>query len=85
MRVEPAGPGRALYRPRAVFYPHGLSGHQYWWAVAPFHAIVLGGMARNLAQRAVDNATPPKEAGLLTDPQSAEDSVARGYGHTPGT
>ena len=37
---------------RALFHPRGLLGHVYWWAVAPFHGIVFGGMARNIAAAA---------------------------------
>ncbi len=37
------------YIQRAVFRPRGLLGHLYWWAVAPFHGVVFGGMARNIA------------------------------------
>jgi len=37
---------------RAVFYPHGLAGQAYWWAVKPFHGIVFGGMLRNIANAA---------------------------------
>jgi hypothetical protein len=37
---------------RALFHPRGLLGHAYWWAVAPFHGIVFGGMARNIAATA---------------------------------
>lgn len=48
--------GRTVYRQRAVFHPHGLSGHAYWWSVAPFHALVFGGMARNIAAAARDRA-----------------------------
>ena len=45
-----AGRARARrYRQRAVFLPRGLAGHAYWPAVAPFHALVFGGMARNIA------------------------------------
>ncbi|OKI71431.1 SDR family oxidoreductase [Streptomyces sp. MJM1172] len=54
MRAEPAGTdgGRAVYRQRAVFHPRGLLGHMYWWSVSPFHAVVFGGMARNIARAA---------------------------------
>ncbi|MER5529217.1 SDR family oxidoreductase [Streptomyces sp. NPDC002677] len=41
--------GRTRYRQRAMFHPHGLLGHAYWWSVSPFHAVVFGGMARNIA------------------------------------
>lgn len=40
------------FHQRAVFHPRGLFGHLYWWAVAPFHGIVFGGMARNIASAA---------------------------------
>ncbi|KAA5826544.1 SDR family oxidoreductase [Saccharopolyspora hirsuta] len=44
LSVEPAN-GGARYRQRAVFIPRGLLGHLYWWAVAPLHGLVFGGMA----------------------------------------
>ncbi|MGW5530814.1 SDR family oxidoreductase [Streptomyces xanthochromogenes] len=52
MSVEATGAGRSRYRQRAVFHPRGLLGHAYWWSVSPFHAIVFGGMARNMAKAA---------------------------------
>lgn len=51
MYVEP-GPDGSVYRQRAVFLPRGLAGHLYWKAVSPFHAVVFGGMARNIAHAA---------------------------------
>ncbi|MFJ3583285.1 SDR family oxidoreductase [Streptomyces sp. NPDC090127] len=56
MRVEDDGDGRSRYRQRAMFHPRGLAGHLYWWSVAPFHAIVFGGMARRIARAAEDSA-----------------------------
>ncbi|MER7698125.1 MULTISPECIES: SDR family oxidoreductase [unclassified Streptomyces] len=44
--------GRTVYGQRALFHPRGLPGHAYWWAVWPFHSVVFGGMARNIAQAA---------------------------------
>jgi uncharacterized protein YbjT (DUF2867 family) len=44
--------GQTTYVQRALFHPRGLLGHLYWWAVAPFHVIVFGGMARNIARAA---------------------------------
>ncbi|MGW3110997.1 SDR family oxidoreductase [Streptomyces sp. NPDC001091] len=58
MYAEPDGEGRSRYRQRAVFHPHGLLGQAYWWAVSPFHAIVFGGMARNIARAAVHGPVP---------------------------
>ncbi|MEV0727288.1 SDR family oxidoreductase [Polymorphospora sp. NPDC050346] len=52
LRAEPTGTGRSRYHQRAVFAPRGLAGHAYWAAVSPFHAIVFGGMARNIARGA---------------------------------
>ena len=51
---DPSAPGgpRSTYVQRALFHPRGLLGHAYWWAVAPFHGIVFGGMARNIAATA---------------------------------
>ncbi|WP_159765461.1 SDR family oxidoreductase [Streptomyces sp. HM190] len=49
--------GRTVFRQRALFHPHGLLGHAYWWSVAPFHSVVFGGMARNIARAAVSDAT----------------------------
>ncbi|MEV5690742.1 SDR family oxidoreductase [Micromonospora globbae] len=52
MRALPRDGGRSRYQQRAVFLPRGLAGHAYWGAVAPFHAVVFGGMARNIARGA---------------------------------
>jgi hypothetical protein len=51
LRVQARGE-QSLYRQRAVFLPRGLAGHAYWAAVWPLHAIVFGGMARNIARTA---------------------------------
>jgi uncharacterized protein YbjT (DUF2867 family) len=60
MYAEEEG-GRTHYRQRALFHPRGLLGHAYWWSVSPFHAVVFGGMARNIA-RAAGRATEPGRA-----------------------
>ncbi|MEU4546609.1 SDR family oxidoreductase [Nonomuraea dietziae] len=44
--------GRTVYRQRAVFHPHGLLGHLYWWAIYPFHGLIFGRMPRNVAAAA---------------------------------
>ncbi|HWU07743.1 MAG TPA: SDR family oxidoreductase, partial [Streptomyces sp.] len=49
MYAEEGEDGRTRYRQRALFHPSGLLGHAYWWGVSPFHAVVFGGMARNIA------------------------------------
>ena len=52
VETDPGRPGRTTYRQRAVFHPRGLFGHLYWWSVAPFHGIVFGSMAANIARAA---------------------------------
>ncbi|MFF8610385.1 SDR family oxidoreductase [Streptomyces sp. NPDC015346] len=52
MYAERDEEGRTRYRQRALFHPHGLAGQAYWWSVAPFHAVVFGGMARSIARTA---------------------------------
>ncbi|MER6630711.1 SDR family oxidoreductase [Streptomyces sp. NPDC000987] len=59
MRAETDDAGRTRYRQRALFHPHGLLGHAYWWSVSPFHAVVFGGMARNIALAAARTPAPP--------------------------
>lgn len=66
MTVAEDGPGRCVYRQRALFRPRGLAGHAYWWGVAPFHTLVFGGMARNIAR------------GALTDPGAAAGTASGG-------
>ncbi|WP_237522540.1 DUF2867 domain-containing protein, partial [Streptomyces sp. SID1328] len=58
MYAEPYGEGRSRYRQRALFHPRGLLGQAYWWSVSPFHEIVFGGMARNIARAAVHGPVP---------------------------
>ncbi|MDI2125065.1 SDR family oxidoreductase [Yinghuangia seranimata] len=59
LRCDAAGDGRSVYRQRAIFRPHGLLGHLYWWGVSPFHSLVFGSMARNIARRAEQSAAGP--------------------------
>jgi uncharacterized protein YbjT (DUF2867 family) len=70
MSVEESPTG-SVYRQRAVFQPRGLSGHLYWRSISPFHAIVFGGMATNIARLAerVDKVSSP--------PPIARDAAAR--------
>ncbi|MER5390329.1 SDR family oxidoreductase [Saccharopolyspora sp. NPDC002686] len=56
LSVEPAQ-GGTRYRQRAVFIPRGLLGHLYWWAAAPFHGLVFGGMVRRILGAAARSAS----------------------------
>ena len=52
-QLEPVDVDRTRFVQRALYAPHGLLGHAYWWAVAPFHAFIFGSMVRNIADAAV--------------------------------
>ncbi|GAA1372013.1 hypothetical protein GCM10009612_64090 [Streptomyces beijiangensis] len=52
MRVDQDDEGGSRYSQKAIFHPRGLLGHAYWWSVSPFHAVVFGGMVRNVAKAA---------------------------------
>lgn len=51
LRVEPDGEGSS-YRQRAVFFPRGLLGRAYWYAIVPLHGIVFAGMANRITAAA---------------------------------
>ncbi|MDJ0346792.1 SDR family oxidoreductase [Streptomyces sp. H10-C2] len=57
MRVSTDDRGRTRYRQRAIFHPRGLLGHLYWWSISPFHAVVFGAMAHNIARAAAAEPT----------------------------
>ncbi|MFI5707378.1 SDR family oxidoreductase [Kribbella sp. NPDC051620] len=63
--VDTDDENRTVFRQRALFHPHGLPGHLYWWAIKPFHGIVFGGMQRNIAAAA--QSSGPQSSG----PQSS--------------
>ena len=50
--------GKTTLTQRAVFWPHGLLGHAYWWSIAPFHAFVFPPMARHLVEHAEETTAP---------------------------
>jgi len=52
MSVEPSGDGGALYRQRAIFFPAGLAGRAYWFAILPFHGVIFAGMAARITAAA---------------------------------
>jgi uncharacterized protein YbjT (DUF2867 family) len=69
-------PGGAVLRQRATFAPRGLAGHLYWWAVAPFHGIVFGGMVRGIA-RAAERAGSAATASFLSTGGPTSPSTTR--------
>ncbi|PWK69528.1 uncharacterized protein YbjT (DUF2867 family) [Streptomyces sp. CG 926] len=76
MYAEQDEDGRTRYRQRALFHPRGLAGHLYWWSVSPFHAVVFGGMARNIARTA--------EAGEDRGPAASPEPAASGASGASG-
>lgn len=44
--------GTTTFHHRALFAPHGLLGHLYWWSIYPFHGVIFGSMQRNIAKAA---------------------------------
>jgi hypothetical protein len=52
LTVNTDADGRTRYRQRSLFRPDGPAGHWYWRAVSPFHGLVFGAMARNIAAAA---------------------------------
>jgi hypothetical protein len=66
MAVSRDHDGMTTYSQRAIFQPRGLAGHAYWRSISPFHAVVFGGMLRNItaaAERASRSADKPTPAG----------------------
>jgi uncharacterized protein YbjT (DUF2867 family) len=50
--VQPKDDGGSRLIQRAVYWPKGLTGHAYWWSVAPFHAFVFPPMAQHIVETA---------------------------------
>jgi uncharacterized protein YbjT (DUF2867 family) len=57
LTVTPDGDG-SLYRQRAVFFPRGLGGRLYWFAILPFHGVIFSGMARRITLEAEQAGAP---------------------------
>ncbi len=50
--VIPVGEEHSTLSQRAIFFPQGLGGRLYWFAVTPLHGIVFAGMARSMGKAA---------------------------------
>ena len=64
MTTTPDGAGGSYYRQRAVFFPSGLGGRLYWFAILPFHGVIFSGMANAITAAAA--AAPPTPAASAT-------------------
>jgi hypothetical protein len=52
--VAPAPGGGTTLRQRATFFPHGLAGQAYWYAVVPFHGVVFPTMVTRISAAAIE-------------------------------
>ncbi|MEU7470225.1 SDR family oxidoreductase [Streptomyces sp. NPDC044984] len=81
MYAETDPGGRTRYRQRALFHPRGLLGHAYWWGVSPFHAVVFGGMARNIARAAAKDMGVDVHGRASRTGPTGRTGSARGFRH----
>ncbi|GAA3234610.1 SDR family oxidoreductase [Actinocorallia longicatena] len=68
--------GRTVLHQRAIFHPHGLTGHLYWKLITPFHARIFGVMPLNIATTALRAEEPA--AASLRDRQAKVSDGFRG-------
>jgi uncharacterized protein YbjT (DUF2867 family) len=62
LSTTPSDDGGSDYRQRAVFFPAGLGGRLYWFAILPFHGVIFSGMANRIiatAEAAAATGAPP--------------------------
>ena len=57
--------GQTVYRQRALFHSPGLAGRLSWRALLSLHAIVFGGMARNITRAASTPGRSPLRAQIV--------------------
>lgn len=57
MSAKPAEGGGSTYTQRAIFFPTGLGGRLYWFAILPFHGVIFNGMANRIVATALVEAT----------------------------
>ncbi|KQO99599.1 SDR family oxidoreductase [Leifsonia sp. Leaf264] len=62
MTAEPTDDGGSIYRQRAVYFPKGLTGRLYWWAVWPFHGVIFAGMTNRITEAALGPRSERKTA-----------------------
>lgn len=48
--ILPGDAGGTVLRQRAVFFPSGLGGRLYWFAILPFHGAIFPGMAAGMVR-----------------------------------
>ncbi|MCW3492146.1 SDR family oxidoreductase [Microbacterium sp. SSM24] len=75
LRATADGDG-SRYDQRAVFFPKGLAGRLYWFAVLPFHGFIFAGMATRIAAAA--QATTPGPDGPAPSVEQVDPSADPG-------
>jgi hypothetical protein len=67
-RITPHQGGSQLDQ-AAIFYPRGLLGRAYWYALVPFHGLIFARLAERLAADAARRArTTPTDAATPAEP-----------------
>lgn len=69
-RISPTATGSRLEQ-SAIFYPRGLLGRAYWYALVPFHAVIFAQLCRSLARAASDAKVPERGAAVRPPDQAA--------------
>lgn len=69
-RVAPVDSHRSSVTQSATYYPRGLFGRFYWFAIYPFHMYVFAGLHREIIRRAEDRFT----ATIKQSPASVSDA-----------
>ncbi|HYI32346.1 MAG TPA: SDR family oxidoreductase [Glaciibacter sp.] len=70
MSAEPADGTGSVYRQRAIFFPRGLGGRLYWWAISPFHGVIFSGMANRITAAAAAPSLAETPASSLAEAQA---------------
>lgn len=73
-RLHDVAPDAVVFHQQALFHPHGLPGRLYWLGIVPFHAVVFGGMQRNVARAAHEAYARNPDADELLREQAASES-----------
>lgn len=60
MTVEPDSAGGSRYLQRAIFFPKGLGGRLYWFAILPLHGIIFSEMTKRITAAAEARESVPK-------------------------
>ena len=79
LSADAASDGGSDYRQRAVFFPKGLAGRLYWWAILPFHGVIFSGMANRITAEAEAEG----EGSVDTTAEATLDPTARPSRTTP--